>query len=148
MTWATAMSTVCGCRMPITIDADRQGLDLYVVFEGDIAPEDVTAYFQRITAAGTSFAGFRTLIEIRTVRFSGFNFRSIAEFARLTRDQRSLLEGSRTAVVTRGSVAYGLARMYVSIRDPDYDFAIFRDTDAARHWLDADVETTGQEGDG
>ena len=43
--------------------------------------------------------------------------------------------GSRHAVVAPGKPAFGIARMYQSLRGEDQNFAVFRNDDDARNWL-------------
>lgn len=121
--------------MPITYQSGTEGVDFYAVFEGSITPEEITDYFLHMTSKIGSFAGARALLEIRKVTFNGFTFNSISKIARVTKTHQHLLDSSRTAVVASQAVAYGLVRMYTAIRDPEYEFEVFRTRDDATRWL-------------
>lgn len=121
--------------MPITYQRDSEGIDFYVVFEGLITPEDVTNYFVQITGELGSFAERRALLEIRKVTFKHFTFDSISKIAKVTKAHQHLLDASKTAVVASQPVAYGIARMYIAIRDPKYAFEVFRTRADAMPWL-------------
>lgn len=121
--------------MPITYQQDNDGLDLHAIFENQITPEDITNYFVQITSELGSFAERRALLEIRKVTFKGFTFDAISKIARVTKAHEPLLEASKTAVVASQPVAYGLARMYIAIRDPKYEFEVFKTREEAIPWL-------------
>ena len=121
--------------MPITYRQDSESVEFYAIFEGVLTPEAITDYFLRMTNEIGSFAGARALLEIRKVTFRGFTFDSISKIAGTTKAHQHLLESSKTAVVASQAVAYGIARMYIAIRDPKYDFQVFKDRDEAMLWL-------------
>lgn len=121
--------------MAITYQRDSEGVDFHAVFEGSITPEDVTEYFLRVTNELSSFAEGRALLEIQKVTFKDFSFKSISKIAEVTKAHQYLLASSKTAVVASQALAYGLTRMYIAIRDPEYDFHVFRTRDEAIQWL-------------
>jgi hypothetical protein len=45
---------------------------------------------------------------------------------------------SRHAVVAPGKPAFGIARMYQALREEGQNFAVFRNSEEARHWLGLD----------
>ena len=97
--------------MPYSLATDVEGIDIYVTLSSPVTPAELTAYFTEVMGMFENFDGKRSLIFADRVRISGVNYRSMREFAKLTRTFEPRLVGSRTAVVTPGSLAYGLARM-------------------------------------
>jgi hypothetical protein len=121
--------------MPITYQQDSESVDFYAVFEGVITPEEITDYFLQLTSEMGSFGEARALLEIRKVTFMGFTFDSISKIAGVTKAHQHLLDSTKTAVVASQAVAYGIVRMYIAIRDPKYEFRVFRARDDAMLWL-------------
>ena len=121
--------------MSITYQPGTEGADFYAVFEGSITPDEITDYFLHMTSEIGSFAGARALLEIRKVTLNGFTFVSISKIARITKAHQHLLNSSRTAVVASQAVAYGFVRMYIAIRNPGYEFEVFRTREDAMVWL-------------
>jgi len=121
--------------MPISYQHDSETVDFYAIFEGVITPEEITDYFLKLTSDLSSFAEARALLEVRKVTFRGFTFDSISKIAATTKAHQHLLESSKTAVVASQAVAYGITRMYIAIRDPKYDFKVFKARDEAMLWL-------------
>ena len=121
--------------MPISVKRNFDGVDFYTRFDGRITVEEVADYFLEITSESDSFANKCALLEFGDVTFRGVRFDTVMQLARLTKQHQDLLEGSRTAVVASGPLAYGIVRMYIGIRDPSYDFEVFRTRDEAMDWL-------------
>lgn len=121
--------------MPITYQRDCDGYDLHVSFHDRVELRDIEDYFNGIMDEVDSFHDFRTLVDVSDAFFRGFSFTHVRRFAGLTQTFEARVKNSKTAVVAGSAVAYGLVRMYISIRNMDYDFAVFRDTEAALQWL-------------
>ena len=121
--------------MPITYHTNCDGYDLHVHAQGRVELQDIENYFHDIMARIDSFDGFRTLVHLDDASFHGFSFKQVRSFAALTKTFEARVTASRTAVVAGSALAYGLVRMYISIRNMEYDFAVFRDTDSALGWL-------------
>ena len=121
--------------MPITYQIDSEGLDFYAAFEGTITPREVIDYFAQMAAELGAFTNGRALLEVRNVALRQFTFASISRIAAATKRHEDSFGTSKIAVVAPQSVAFGIARMYIAIRDPKYDFSVFRERDAAMAWL-------------
>ena len=121
--------------MPYILVTDVEGIDVHVTLLSPVTPAELTQYFTEVMDLYDSFTGKRSLIVADHVRVADLNYRSMREFAKLTSEFEARLLGSRTAVVTPGNIAFGLTRMYLSVRDPAYDIAAFRSRDEALAWL-------------
>lgn len=121
--------------MPIRSTRNDHCPEVHTILEGVITPEMIHAYFEEIVA-GDPLAGARALIELRSTKMRGFDFRSVQAFAKVSEAAADAVSGARTAVVADGKLAYGLIRMYIAIRDPDYEFRLFEDVGAALAWLE------------
>ena len=126
--------------MPISISMGHENADICVEFRGPVSPEDVQAYFKQLMSSFDSFADLKALLLIEDTKLIGFKFSTVFALAKLTKRYHAQLQESRTAVVTGSGLAYGFARMYIGIRDPDYPFAVFRSTNDAVGWLNAESE--------
>lgn len=114
------------------------GIDLETVFSGTIKPDQLSEYMEQVMSLHDSWQGKRALLTFTgSTSISGFNYAAINRLATYTRTFNDPLTGSRTAVVAERPLIYGLIRMYIALRDPPYEFQVFRHQDAARRWLEA-----------
>ena len=127
--------------MPITVEEDSRGVDLFVTFTGVVTLLDVQEYFTDTIARFEDFAGRRSIIVVDRVTLRGFSLDGFFSLARITSEHEAKLANSRTAVVAGTDLSYGLARMYLGVRNPPYDISVFRSLDKARAWLDAEQPT-------
>ncbi len=126
--------------MPYVLDTDRDDVDLHVTLSDKITPDELVDYFEEAMNIFEDFDGKTTLIVVEGVRVAGLSYRSVSEFADMTKAFQARLQGSRTAVVAPGDVAYGLMRMYLSVRSPEYEMDVFRDAGQALRWLNDDLK--------
>jgi hypothetical protein len=107
---------------------------VHLHFEGRGTPEELKVAFSEAVKAAESASVPRIMIDSReSTVHPGFDaMRDLATFVLSLR--RSNLP--RTALIVRGSFQYGLARMFGSLVEfSDWEFRIFRDTEAAERWL-------------
>ena len=112
------------------------------MLEGVIELQDILGYLEDLTALidKDSMENELALIEVRDAKLRGFDFRSVRRIAELSESKADLLKGTRTAVVADGRLAFGLVRMYISIRDPrNYDFRVFKSIAEATAWLGEEI---------
>ena len=121
--------------MSYAIVTDKDDVDIHVTLSDTITPNELIDYFEEAMEIFDNFDGKTTLIIVGRVSVSGLSFRSMSEFADMTKTFGSRLQGSRTAVVTPGDLGYGLMRMYLSLRNPDYEMDVFRSEVDALSWL-------------
>ena len=127
--------------MPINVTTDHESADICVTFSGPVLLEDVHEYFSELMRGFDSFGNKKALLLFENIELAGFKFSTICTFAELTKQHQVQLEGSRTAVVASNGLAYGITRMYMAIRDPNYAFAVFRNVTDAIEWLNFEPET-------
>ncbi len=121
--------------MPITYSLATPGLDIVVKITGEIRPEDIIGYMHDLMVDLDNFTGKRALIEVDGLKPKGFNFSSVNALSQQTKLFEPKLNGSRTAICAPSAIAYGLARMYLMIRNPPYAMSVFRERNDALDWL-------------
>ena len=121
--------------MPITYTLDDQDLDILVKITGEVTPQDVIGYMRNLMAEVDHWAGRKALIEIDGLKPKGFRFSSIHALSQQTKLFEPRINGSHTAVVAPSSIAYGLVRMYLMIRNPPYAMSVFNNRHDALEWL-------------
>ena len=117
------------------IDPER-GI-VFSVFDGTTTDADVSAHQKALSADPAFEPGFSQLLDFRgvtSVRLTAAGVRAVAE-------AKNFGAGSRRAIVVASNVAYGMARMFEILRDPEPDTVeVFRDLAEARRWLGLDGE--------
>jgi len=121
--------------MPIDYSLTTPDIDIHVMITGVVSPADVGVYMRDLMKDFESLDGTRALIEIDSLKPRGFKYMSMRGLAVETGRFESKLEGSRTAILAASALAFGLARMYVLMRNPPYTMSVFREREPAMQWL-------------
>jgi len=100
---------------------------------GVFTEEELAAHSRHLGANPRFEPGFRQLIDFLDVTEFRVTARGISEVARIN----PFGKGARRAALVKGSLGFGLARMYEQFRrDSSDDYRVFRDRAAALAWLD------------
>ena len=121
--------------MPIEYSLNTPGIDVHTEITGEVSPNDVIAYMQDVMQDFETLEGKKALIEVVSIKPKGFKYISMRGLADETGRFESKLNGSRSAILAVSTLAFGLVRMYILMRNPPYMMSAFREREAALHWL-------------
>ena len=121
--------------MPITYEIDEQSALLLAKGVGSITEADVTGFVDALLADPGYARATGSLVDFTEATFAVPSDR-VAALAHLHRELLARSRSSRVAVVARGDLNYGLARMYAQHRSVSGPEVVpFRDEASAREWL-------------
>ncbi|MCB1685984.1 MAG: hypothetical protein R3E82_00730 [Pseudomonadales bacterium] len=129
--------------MPIDyrIPDPATGIDLETRYTGTVVPAEVVDYLQHVHLLHSSWEGRRALLCFAPdARASGFGYAAISEIAAVSRTHTDALAGCRFAAVAPRAISFGFLRMYLALRDPPYEYEVFRTREAALDWLLLEVD--------
>lgn len=122
--------------MPIHHRVERELGLIITTAEGEVSDADVAAYGQAINGdPGTRFVG-RELIDGRAVTKISITSESVKRLVEANKLAGQRARNLRTAIVAADDAAFGLARMYEMLSEPDFPFVrAFRNLEDARAFL-------------
>lgn len=130
--------------MPITFSIDPSKKIIFTMVTGPLLDSDPVRYLSAVLKHPAYRPGFSALVACKNVEIGSFSTSSIRRLGMFTRDAEQELRDSRVALVAHQPVVYGLARMYQLVRDPPYEFQVFRELSAAEAWLGVDSMQTDE----
>lgn len=116
--------------MPIDYVIDGARQTVQIICHGEVTAEEIVQHHRTILADPQFNPDFSALIDASDLAGFGVSWDLLN---RLKYDD-PFSGNSRRAVVAPGNFAFGLGRMYQGLRH-DSNFAVFRDLDAARKWI-------------
>lgn len=121
--------------MPITFSIEPSMKTVYTTVTGRLFDEDPIRYLTDVLAHPAYRPGSSALVICKQVELGSFSVQAVRRFAEFTREASQELKDSRVAVVAHQPAVYGLVRMYHLLREPEYEFRVFRQLSEAETWL-------------
>jgi hypothetical protein len=112
---------------------------VFTTLEGTLSDEDILGYVRSALADPEFGPGLRGLVDASSVERLAVTRAGIEGVLDLTRDRDDRIRGARLALVAPQDAAFGMARMYQTLRDdPPYEIQVFRARAEALAWLGLD----------
>jgi hypothetical protein len=124
--------------MPITITVNTAERVRYSVFSGTINDKDLLDAYARSLQAPDFDPTLNGLVDARAVRRVDVTPAGLRHLADLIQTVDRLQLPTKVAIVAESDVAFGMARMYQSIRadgGAPSEHRVFREMSEAREWL-------------
>jgi NAD(P)-dependent dehydrogenase (short-subunit alcohol dehydrogenase family) len=127
--------------VPITHRVDAEHGVVLVTLAGTLDDEELRDAAQRLVADGDRLPGLRELVDAREADLTQTTSAALRDVAAVFEKGPRPAHGVKIALVANADVAYGLARMYQSLREESgAHFRVFREMSEARSWLQLPAE--------
>lgn len=123
--------------MTITFSIDPERRRIETRITGALFDADPVHYLEALLDHPAYESGLSTLVLCEDVSVGAISNEGVARIASFARNADTRFKPPRVAVVASQPVVFGLVRMYQMLRNPPYDFRVFREEPEARAWLDA-----------
>ncbi len=122
--------------MPVSCALDDE-LGVYrITLSGQLTDEEIVEAAEHMLRDPARAPGLHELVDARDVRLQDASSRAIRQVAEMFSGGPRPERGVRIAFVAPADAAFGLARMYESLRHQSpAEFRTFRDMDEALRWL-------------
>ena len=120
------------CFMPVEYSIDSGNGVVICRWIGRVTISEIIANAERLRVDPRFDLHYSELMDMSG--FTGTNVTS-SSLGGVIQKADPFSAGSRHAVIAPGKPAFGIARMYQSLRGEDQNFAVFRNDDDARNWL-------------
>ena len=128
--------------MPIHYSIDRGRRIVFTTWSDQLTYEELRAHLDELRSDPNFDPSFDQLINLSDVSVIRLTFNNLSAI----KDHDPFSLESRRAVVAPRDVAYGISRMYETIRGGG--LTVFRSMEPARTWLGLDLQVTKGQGKG
>jgi hypothetical protein len=127
-----------GCRMPFLLQADERTRIFHVRAIDLVSDADLTDLRDRLNHEDAFVTGWPILCDCSAIAGLSISSSLIESLAKTARMRHNLV-----AIIAPKAAAFGLARMYQILSDPEYErIQVFAKTSEATAWLNAEIKGT------
>ena len=129
---------IVGGAMSFSLHADQRTRIIHVRAIGRVCEADVTDLRDRLNHEDTFVTGWPILCDCSAIAGLSISSSLIESLAKTSRTRHNLV-----AIIAPRAVAFGLARMYQILSDPEYErIQVFAKTSEAKAWLNTGIKAT------
>jgi hypothetical protein len=127
-----------GSEMPFSFHVDERTRILHVRAIDLVSDADVTDIRDRLNHEYAFVTGWPILCDCSAIAGLSISSSLIESLAKTARTRHNLV-----AIIAPRAAAFGLARMYQILSDPEYErIQVFATTSEAKTWLNAGIQAT------
>jgi hypothetical protein len=124
--------------MPFSLHVDERTRILHVRAIGRVYDADVANLRDRLNHEDAFVTGWPILCDCSAIAGVSISSSLIESLAKISRTRHNLV-----AIIASRAAAFGLARMYQILSDPEYErIQVFAKTSEAKAWLNAGIKAT------